>query len=112
MSALNGSRARLLGEFIVNNGSTVRAAAKVFGISKSTVHKEVTKRLERQDAALAARVRAVLDINRAQRHLRGGEATRRKYEKQRENRLYGVRISEGSREQHKNSSCKVHGTGV
>ncbi len=112
MSALNGGRARLLGEFIVNNGSTVRAAAKVFGISKSTVHKEVTKRLERQDAALAARVRTVLDINRAQRHLRGGEATRRKYEKQRENRLYGAQGSEGSGEQHKNSSCKVHGTGV
>ncbi len=83
MSALNGSRSRLLGEYIVNTGATVRAAAAQFGISKSTVHKEVTKRLERQDAALASRVRAVLDINRAQRHLRGGEATRRKYEKRR-----------------------------
>ena len=83
MSALNGSRSRLLGEYKVNTGATVRAAAAQFGISKSTVHKEVTKRLERQDAALASRVRAVLDINRAQRHLRGGEATRRKYEKRR-----------------------------
>ncbi len=112
MSALNGSRSRLLGEYIVNTGATVRAAAAQFGISKSTVHKEVTKRLERQDAALALKVRAVLDINRAQRHLRGGEATRRKYEKQRENGLNGAQGFKGSGKQHKNSPCKLHGTGV
>ena len=83
MMKLTDKRAEELGQYIIDTGSTVRAAAKVFGISKSTVHKEVTKRLERQDAALALKVRAVLDINRAQRHLRGGEATRRKYEKRR-----------------------------
>ena len=72
-------RARMLGQYIAGTGATVRAAAQVFAVRKSTVHKEVTGRLEQCDPEVAARVRKVLDTNRAQRHLRGGEATRQKY---------------------------------
>ena len=68
-----------LGENIVKNKSTVRAAAKVFGISKSTVHTDVTQKLEEIDPGLCREVREILDINKAQRHIRGGIATREKY---------------------------------
>jgi Transcriptional regulators of sugar metabolism len=73
-------RARELGQFVLETGATVRAAAERFGVSKSTVHKDLTQRLERADRLLWLRVREVLDRNKAQRHLRGGEATRRKYQ--------------------------------
>ena len=63
----------------MKNRSTVRAAAKVFGISKSTVHPEVTQKLEEIDPVLSKEVREILDINKAQRHIRGGIATREKY---------------------------------
>lgn len=72
-------RAIELGEYIADTGATVRAAAKVFKISKSTVHKEVTQKLPYLDAELAKRVRKVLDTNLKQRHLRGGAATKAKY---------------------------------
>lgn len=72
-------RAVRLGEYIVETGATVRSAAKTFGISKSTVYKDVTARLERQNKALARQVQKVLGFNKAQRHLRGGMATRHKY---------------------------------
>ena len=72
-------RARELGLWVLETGATVRAAAERFGVSKSTVHKDLTERLERADRLLWLRVRAVLDRNKAERHLRGGEATRRKY---------------------------------
>ena len=72
-------RAVRLGEYIVETGATVRTAAKAFGISKSTVHKDVTIRLDRQNKALYRQVRKVLGVNKAQRHLRGGMATRHKY---------------------------------
>ena len=72
-------RAALLGEYIAEHSATVRAAARAFGCSKSTVHKDVSTRLRAVDAALFARVQAVLARNKAERHLRGGEATRRKY---------------------------------
>jgi len=65
--------------YISRTKSTVRDTAKVFGVSKSTVHKDVTERLPKLNRDLAARVKKVLDINKAERHLRGGEATRRKY---------------------------------
>lgn len=68
-----------LGEYIVKNKSTVRAAAKVFGVSKSTVHTDVTQKLEEIDPSLCREVREILDINKAQRHIRGGIATREKY---------------------------------
>jgi len=73
------TRAIELGEYIVENNATVRSAAKVFGISKSTVHKDVAERLRSISPGLYSEVKQVLDINKAQRHIRGGEATRRKY---------------------------------
>ena len=72
-------RACDVARYIVENRSTVRAAAKEFGISKSTVHKDVTQRLEKVNPALFAEVRVLLDVNKAERHIRGGLATRRKY---------------------------------
>ena len=74
-------RAVELGRYIVENNTTVRAAAKQYGISKSTVHTDVSRRLERLDPILYERVREVLDINKAQRHIRGGLATKEKYKK-------------------------------
>lgn len=72
-------RACELANFIIENNTTVRAAAKRYGISKSTVHKDVTERLEYIDRTLYHRVRKVLEQNKAERHIRGGNATRRKY---------------------------------
>ena len=72
-------RSILLGEYIAETGATVRAAAKVFGVSKSTVHKDVTERLEKDDPVLYKRVKAVLEKNKSERHIRGGLATKRKY---------------------------------
>lgn len=72
-------RAVELGEYILKTGATVRAAAKVFKISKSTVHKDVTERLIKRDPVLYADVKKVLEINKKERHIRGGMATRRKY---------------------------------
>ena len=72
-------RAADVAAYIVENKSTVRAAAKKFGISKSTVHKDITERLSRINPAMYAQVRKLLDINKAERHMRGGLATRKKY---------------------------------
>ena len=79
MAADIEKRACDVAEYIVENRSTVRAAAKEFGISKSTVHKDITQRLEKINPALFAEVRVLLDVNKAERHIRGGLATRRKY---------------------------------
>ena len=65
-------RTVILGEYIVENKATVRDAAKSFGISKSTVHKDVSKRLKSIDPKLYTEVKSVLDVNKAQRHIRGG----------------------------------------
>lgn len=72
-------RACDLAVYIIENRSTVRAAAKQFGVSKSTVHKDLTERLRTVNPALYAQVRELLDINKAERHIRGGMATKRKY---------------------------------
>ena len=72
-------RACALAQWIVENNATVRAAAKRFGISKSTVHKDLSERLRPIDRLLYEKVRLVLEQNKAERHLRGGDATRRKY---------------------------------
>jgi len=72
-------RAIELGEYIIENNATVRAAAKKFHISKSTVHKDVSDRLQNVNPQLYGRVRHVLEVNKAQRHIRGGIATREKY---------------------------------
>ena len=71
-------RAVELGEYIVKNRATVRSAAKAFSVSKSTVHMDVTKRLKNIEPDLYADVRKVLEINKAQRHIRGGLATKAK----------------------------------
>ncbi len=73
-------RACDLAEYIIENRATVRAAAKQFGISKSTVHKDLTERLKNVNPGLYQEVRKLLDINKAERHIRGGMATKRKYE--------------------------------
>ena len=72
-------RAEDLALYIIENETTVRAAAARFGVSKSTVHKDLTERLRRTNPALWAQVRRILDRNKAERHIRGGLATRRKY---------------------------------
>ncbi len=65
--------------YIIKSSSTVRQTASVFGVSKSTIHKDITERLPEINGARAKEVREILEINKAERHLRGGEATRRKY---------------------------------
>ena len=72
-------RACDLALYLIEKKATVRAAAKKFGISKSTVHKDVSERLPLINPKLAAAVRRVLDVNKAERHIRGGQATYRKY---------------------------------
>ena len=72
-------RTVILGEYIVDHGSTVRDTAKSFGISKSTVHKDVSKRLKSINPGLYGEVKKVLEHNKAQRHIRGGLATKQKY---------------------------------
>lgn len=69
----------LYGRYMVQNGATVRETAHFFGTSKSTVHKLVTGRLKQVDPSLYTQVRRVLDTNKAERHIRGGQATREKY---------------------------------
>ena len=75
-------RAQRLALYIIENQTTVRAAARRFGISKSTVHKDISERLPRFDRPLYLQVKQVLDENKAERHIRGGIATRRKYKGQ------------------------------
>ena len=68
-----------IARYIIENNTTVRQAAKHFGISKSTVHKDVTERLMQINPALASQARTVLDVNKSERHIRGGLATKEKY---------------------------------
>jgi putative DeoR family transcriptional regulator (stage III sporulation protein D) len=72
-------RAIQIANYIIENNATVRQTAKEFGISKSTVHKDVTERLSQLNPSLAAEARKVLDVNKSERHIRGGMATREKY---------------------------------
>ncbi len=81
MKYLPEERAKELALYIIDTGCTVRQAAKRFGISKSTVHTDITARLMKSEPDLYDKVRKVLDINKEQRHIRGGEATREKYKK-------------------------------
>ena len=74
-------RAERLAQYIIENRTTVRAAARKFAVSKSTVHKDISERLPRFNRSLYLQVKEVLDVNKAQRHIRGGIATRRKYRK-------------------------------
>ena len=79
MKAYIEERATEIAHFIIKSNATVRETAKKFGISKSTVHKDVTERLSKIDPSLAKEARRVLDINKSERHIRGGMATREKY---------------------------------
>ncbi len=74
-------RACELAVYMIETGATVRAAAQHFGISKSTVHKDLSQRLPQYNKILYEQVRKVLDINKQERHIRGGMATRQKYKK-------------------------------
>ena len=83
----NKERCVILGEYIIETNSTVRETASRFGISKSTVHKDVTEKLIRTDRQLYGKVKKVLSKNKAERHLRGGRATKLKYSALREQYL-------------------------
>ena len=78
-------RACELAVYIIETGATVRRAAQRFGISKSTVHKDLSQRLPRCNRHLYQQVRRVLDLNKAQRHIRGGLATKQKYQSKKNN---------------------------
>ena len=81
-------RALRLGAYIAEHAATVRSTAAVFGISKSTVHKDITVRLPRLHAELSAQVQEIIEKNKQERHIRGGLATKRKYERQRAGSRY------------------------
>ena len=80
-------RVLALAEYIIESKDTVRGAAKRFGVSKSTVHKDITQRLMEIDPILGSSVRKILDENKAERHIRGGMATKLKYIKLKNNSL-------------------------
>ena len=76
---INEERCELLGAYVIETGATVRAAANRFGISKSTVHKDLSYKLRKINPTMYKRVELVLQTNKSERHIRGGEATRKKY---------------------------------
>ena len=80
-------RAIEIANYIIENNATVRQTAKAFGVSKSTVHKDVTDRLMQINPTLAKEARCVLDVNKSERHIRGGMATKEKYAHQHRNGL-------------------------
>ncbi len=75
----NRERCEVIAEYVIDTGTTVRGAAQHFGISKSTVHKDISIKLRYYNPILYSSVKEILDINRSERHIRGGEATRQKY---------------------------------
>ena len=81
MQSTMEERACQLAVYMIETGATVRSAASHFGLSKSTVHKDLSQRLKQYNYALYLQVRQVLDLNKQERHIRGGLATRRKYAK-------------------------------
>lgn len=85
-------RAIHIAQYIVDNGATVRQTARQFGVSKSTVHKDVTHRLIQINPRLAFQTRIILDINKSERHIRGGMATREKYRHHTENVTFSSNI--------------------
>ena len=80
---LGRERSEIIAEYVIETGATVRSAAAHFGVSKSTVHKDLTYKLKRLNPMLFEQVSAILAQNKSERHLRGGEATRKKYLMQR-----------------------------
>jgi len=82
MIKINGKeRVEILAEYVIDTGATVRACAAHFGISKSTVHKDLTEKLKLINKSLYFEVKKILEINKSERHIRGGEATKQKYMK-------------------------------
>jgi len=79
IDAFMRERSELLAEYVIDTGATVRATAAHFGVSKSTVHKDLTYKLRYLNPSLYSAVKEILEINKSERHLRGGEATRKKY---------------------------------
>ena len=79
MSDTIEERACAVAVYMIETGATVRSAAQHFGISKSTIHKDLSQRLPQYNRTLYTQVRSVLDVNKAERHIRGGMATRKKY---------------------------------
>ena len=90
MSRSSECRPVMLGEYMVRNSATVRAAAKHFGISKSTVHKDIRTRLPELDRRLFREVEKLLELNKQERHIRGGLATKRKYLREKGEGIGGV----------------------
>lgn len=82
----NIERAEELAEYVIETGATVRACAKHFGISKSTVHKDISNKLKYINYRLYTEVKQILEINKAERHIRGGEATKNKYKNRQKKR--------------------------
>lgn len=78
-------RCETIAEYIIRTKDTVRGAAAEFGVSKSTVHKDITERLGKISPSLSAAVKSVLEQNKSERHLRGGEATKQKYRRMKKN---------------------------
>jgi len=76
---LGRERCIILGKYLISQKTTVRGVAAHFGISKSTVHKDITQTLKKENYGLYLEVKEILDLNKKERHLRGGEATRQKY---------------------------------
>lgn len=83
----DSNRCEMLGKYIIANKSTVREAAKIFGISKSTVHKDITQKLKLVNNELYKEVFKIMQLNKSERHIRGGEATRVKFEIKRNGKL-------------------------
>lgn len=81
-------RAELLAEYVIETGDTVRGCAAHYGISKSTVHKDLSVKLRYTNAVLYSEVKKILELNKAERHIRGGEATRRKYLKKQKREVF------------------------
>lgn len=79
IDAFRKERAELIAEYVIETGDTVRGAAQHFGVSKSTVHKDLTYKLKYINPSLFSLVKAILERNKSERHIRGGEATRIKY---------------------------------
>ena len=89
-----------IAHYTIDHNSTVRSTAKKFGISKSTVHKDLTERLPQIDHHLAGEVREVLEINKQERHIRGGQATKEKYLQQHHSHFYNKNSDTGSGSHH------------
>lgn len=79
MEPVGKDRCEILADYVIETGATVRACAAKYGVSKSTVHKDLTGRLRYISRAKYIKVKQILELNKSERHLRGGEATRRKY---------------------------------